>query len=136
MNMKKLLSLIAIVISVMSVHAQVSVIGNKSVGEAVNTAKVISIYSLTTTKWGDGTKIAVFDNGSDANAGFYSALGKDHMSFKKEWMKKQLTGEAKAPENLGSDADVVAKVGSTPGAVGFVKSSSVTGAVKVLLELK
>ena len=136
MNMKKLLSLIAIVFTVASVQAQVSVIGNKSVGEAVNTAKIISIYSLTMTKWADGTKITVYDNGSDANTGFYSAVGKDHLSFKKEWMKKQLTGEAKAPENLGSDADVVAKVAATPGAVGFVKSSSATGGVKVLLELK
>ena len=134
--MKKIVLLLAIVFSAMNVQAQVSVIGNKSVGETVNTAKVISIYSLTTTKWADGTKITVYDNGSDANTAFYSALGKDHLSFKKEWMKKQLTGEAKAPENLGGDADVVAKVASTPGAIGFVKTSSVTGGVKVIIELK
>jgi len=134
--MKKLLSLVAIIVFTMSVQAQVSVIGNKAVGEAVNAAKIISIYSLTVTKWADGSKIIVYDNGSDANNGFYSALGKDHLSFKKEWMKKQLTGEAKAPENMGSDAEVIAKVASTPGAVGFVKAASVTGSVKVLLELK
>jgi len=51
-------------------------------------------------------------------------------------MKKQLTGEAKAPETIGSDEDVIKKVASTPGSIGYVKASSVTGEVKVLLEIK
>ena len=78
----------------------------------------------------------VLDNSSDTKSGFYSGIGKDQLSLKKEWMKKQLTGEAKAPEAVGSDEDVIQKVASTKGAIGFVKSSKVTGDVKVLVELK
>ena len=78
----------------------------------------------------------MFDNSTDAKAAFYSGITKDQLSLKKIWMKKQLTGEAKAPETVGSDEDVVKKVSSTPGAIGYVKSSAVTGDVKVLLELK
>jgi hypothetical protein len=51
-------------------------------------------------------------------------------------LKKQFSGEAKAPESLSSDDDVIKKVASTSGAIGYVKSSSVHGPVKVLQEIK
>lgn len=128
--------IVAVVFILIPVNAQVSVIANKSVNETVNAPKVANIYSLTLTKWSSGSKIVVFDNNSDIKTNFYKEIGKDQMSLKKEWMKKQLTGEAKAPEALGSDDEVISKVSSTPGAIGFVKSSSVNANVKVLLELK
>lgn len=128
-----LLVLIATVVSV----AQVSVIANKSVSESsVSSVKVSSIFSLVETKWSDGSKIVVFDQNSDAKKDFYTGIGKDQLSMKKDWMKKQLTGEAKAPETVASDAEVLAKVSSTPGSIGYVNSSSVSGGVKVLLEIK
>jgi len=117
--------------------AQVSIVVNKSVSESsVNTAKVASIFSLVETKWSDGSKIVVFDQKGDAKENFYAAIGKDPLAMKKDWLKKQLTGEARAPETVGGDADVIAKVSSIPGAVGYVTSSSVTSGVKVLLEIK
>lgn len=128
--------IVATVFILIPVKAQVSVIANKSVSETVNVSKVANIYSLTQTKWSSGSKIVVFDNNSDTKTNFYKEIGKDQMSLKKEWMKKQLTGEAKAPESLGSDDEVISKVSSTPGAIGFVKSSSVNSNVKVLVELK
>ena len=131
-----ILLFIVIILFILPVQAQVSVITNKSVSETINTSKLANIYSLTVTKWSDGSKIVVLDNNSETKNNFYKELGKDQLSLKKEWMKKQLTGEAKAPESLGSDDDVINKVASTPGAIGFVKSSSVTGNVKVILELK
>ncbi len=128
-----LLVLIATVISV----AQVSVVANKSVSEtSVSTSKVSSIFSLVETKWSDGSKVVVFDQNGDAKKDFYTGIGKDPLSMKKDWMKKQLTGEAKAPETVASDAEVIAKVSATPGSIGYVNSSSVSSAVKVLLEIK
>jgi ABC-type phosphate transport system substrate-binding protein len=135
--MKTITTLILMLIAVFQMRAQVSVIANKSVSDAsLTAAKVGSVYSLELTKWTDGAKIVVFDNATDAKEAFYAGIGKDQLSLKKIWMKKQLTGEAKAPETASSDEDVVKKVSSTPGAIGYVKSSAVTGAVKVLLELK
>jgi ABC-type phosphate transport system substrate-binding protein len=136
--MKRLtIAVLLIIFAAINVEAQVSVIANKSVTESsLASNKVASIYSLETTKWSNGNKIVVFDNNGDSKPAFYSGIGKDQLAIKKEWMKKQLTGEAKAPEALGSDSDVIAKVSSTPGAIGFVKSSSVTSSVKVLLEIK
>jgi ABC-type phosphate transport system substrate-binding protein len=136
--MKKVILVTALILFIAAnANAQVSIIANKSVSESALAAnKVASIYSLETTKWSNGNKIVVFDNNSETKSGFYSGIGKDQLSLKKEWMKKQLTGEAKAPEAVGSDADVISKVASTPGAIGFVKSASVNGNVKVLCELK
>jgi ABC-type phosphate transport system substrate-binding protein len=117
--------------------AQVSVVANKSVPDnALTSSKVSSIFSLEQVKWSSGDRVVVFDQNGDAKSKFYSAIGKDQLSMKKDWMKKQLTGEAKAPETLGSDADVIAKVSSTPGSIGYVNAANVTGGVKVLLELK
>ncbi|MCX6136395.1 MAG: hypothetical protein NTV54_02740 [Ignavibacteriales bacterium] len=124
-------------VTAFTLQAQVSIIGHKTISESpVTTAKVGAIYSLDQTKWSDGTKIVVFDNSTDTKADFYSGIGKDQLSLNKIWMKKQLTGEAKAPEKVGSDDDVVKKVATTPGAIGYVKSSAVRGDVKVLLEIK
>jgi len=134
---KYVISMLFCVLFSLTVNAQVSVIANKSVTESsLASNKVASIYSLETTKWSNGNKIVVFDNNGDSKPAFYSGIGKDQLAIKKEWMKKQLTGEAKAPEALGSDSDVIGKVSSTVGAIGFVKSSSVTSSVKVLLEIK
>ncbi|HAP37103.1 MAG TPA: hypothetical protein DCQ28_14680 [Bacteroidetes bacterium] len=117
--------------------AQVSIVANKSVQDnGLTTLKVASIFSLEQVKWSSGDRIVVFDQNGDAKKDFYAGIGKDPLSMKKDWMKKQLTGEAKAPETLSSDADVIAKVSSTPGSIGYVNSSNVSSAVKVLLEIK
>ena len=123
----------------LTVNAQVSVIVNKSVSEAsVDAAKLKDIYSLKTTKWGDGSKIVVFNlkaKGAVQDK-FYNHLGVKISNLKKTWMKAQLTGEGTAPKSLGSETDVLQKVSSTPGAVGFVGSGKVTNAVKVVSAVK
>lgn len=120
-----------------SSSAQVAVIANKSVSDnSISVTAAGNIYALAQSSWSDGKKITVFDNSGDVKNAFYNALGKDPLSLKKEWMKKQLTGEAKAPQALSSDDEVIKKVSDTPGAIGFVKLSSVSGNVKTLLQLK
>lgn len=55
--------------------------------------------------------------------------------MKKLWMKQQLTGEGIAPEALGSEDEVLNKVASTPGAIGFIDAKKVNDKVKVLLTI-
>jgi len=137
--MKNLLSgLIFFVLIVISTQAQVSIITNTSSPEMkLDGIKLSNIFSLVITKWENGNKITLFDNSNgDARTKFYNFISKDPITIKKEWLKKQLMGEGKAPEVLGSDSEVISKVASTPGAIGFVSSSSVNNTVKVLLEIK
>ncbi len=134
---KYVFKILFLLISVTICQAQVSVVANKSVPDnALTAVKVASIFSLEQVKWSSGDRVVVFDQNGEAKKSFYAAIGKDPLSMKKDWMKKQLTGEAKAPETVSSDGDVISKVSSTPGAIGYVNSASVTGQVKVLLELK
>lgn len=135
--MKKFIMLLVILIS-FTLHAQVSVIVNKNVADdSIDKTKLGNIYSLVVSSWSDGTNIVVFDNSSDdLRTKFYDFISKDQMALKKEWMKKQLTGQGKAPEKITSDNTMISKVSSTPGAIGFIKSSSVTDKVKVLIEIK
>lgn len=122
-----------------SAYAQVAVIVNKSVPvSSLNSAKVEDIYSLTTKTWDNGTKIVVFDQKADNNvkSSFYSFVGKSAAEMKKVWMRVQLSGEGKAPEALSSDDEVIKKVASTPGAIGYVSADKVTGDVKVVATIK
>jgi ABC-type phosphate transport system substrate-binding protein len=48
------------------------------------------------------------------------------------WSKLIFTGKANAPVEAASDADVKAKVNSTPGAIGYISEGAVDGSVKVL----
>ena len=137
--MKLILVIMTILLlSVVSVNAQVSVIVNKSVHETtLNTNTLANIYTLTTSKWKNGGKIVLFDAfAKDIKNTVCKYISKDPFSLKREWLKKQLTGAAKVPKSIKSDDEMISKVASTPGAIGFVKSSNVTGDVKVLLEIK
>jgi ABC-type phosphate transport system substrate-binding protein len=120
-------------------YGQVSVIANKSVSQnSVNSSALSDIYSLSNVKWSNGSKIFVYEQSADndTKSKFYKFISKEPLALKKEWLKKQFSGEAKAPETVSSDEEMISKVASTPGAIGYVKSSSVNGNVKVLTEIK
>lgn len=136
--MKLFIYAIIIVLFIGSYASAQVVIVNKSVSESsISAANLGNIYSLTTSKWNNGSKIVVFDHSEGTEkTNFYKYIGKDPLSLKKEWMKKQLTGEAKAPETLGSDDEIISKVASTPGAVGYVKSAGGNSSIKVVAEIK
>ena len=121
-----------------NMSAQVAVIANKSVADSkIDVSKVTEIYLLKAKTWSDGKAIVPFTLKSDNDASnkFFDAIGKSSMEMKKVWMKLQLTGEGIAPEGLGSEDEVLNKVASTPGAIGFVSASKVNDKVKVLLTI-
>lgn len=130
--------LLAVAIGAATAGAQISVIVNKAVDtRSLTTAKVASIYAMDMRSWPNGDRIVVFDSKNDGvKREFFGVLGKSEVEFKKIWMRMQLSGNGKAPESLPSDADVVARVAATPGAIGFVSSGAVSAAVKTVLEIK
>jgi ABC-type phosphate transport system substrate-binding protein len=138
--MKKLLFIILLFCILISTdYAQVCVIANKSVEEnSISSSKLADIYSLINVKWSNGSKIVVFEQAADndAKSKFYGYISKEPLSLKKEWLKKQFSGEAKVPDSVPSDEEMISKVASTPGAIGYVKNSSLNGSVKVLAEIK
>ena len=139
MKIYKFYVLVLIMFFAGSVYTQVAVIANKSVPEnSITSSKLEDIYTLRAKTWSDGKAIVPFTIKSETEIvdKFFSAIGKSNSEIKKIWMKIQLTGEGQAPEGLGSEDDVLNKVASTPGAIGFVDAKKVNGNVKVLLEIK
>jgi ABC-type phosphate transport system substrate-binding protein len=120
-------------------YAQVAVIANKSVSESsVSISKLTDIYCLRAKTWSNGKAIVPLTLKSDneTTQKFFGAVGKSSMEMKKLWMRIQLTGEGQPPESAGSEDDVVSKVASTPGAIGFVSADKVDSSVKVILSIK
>ena len=121
-----------------NMSAQVAVIANKSVAESkIDVSKATNIYLLKDKTWSDGKAVVPFTlkSDNDASTKFFDAIGKSSMEMKKLWMRLQLTGEGQAPEGLGSEEEVVNKVASTPGAIGFVSAAKVNDSVKILLTI-
>jgi ABC-type phosphate transport system substrate-binding protein len=118
--------------------AQVAVIANKSVAEStIDASKLSSIYSLKDKTWSDGKSIVpvMLKGDSQATDKFFSAVGKSKIEMNKLWMKLQLTGEGQAPEGMSSEDEVLNKVASTPGAIGFVSVSKAGSNVKILFTI-
>lgn len=117
--------------------AQVVVIANKSVKtDKINVSALKDLYFLDAQSIG-GDKVKLFDISSDnaSKTSFYTALGSTSAEVKKVWLKAKLTGSGNPPESVGSEEDMVKKVASTPGAIGYVDKSKVSADVKVLLTL-
>lgn len=121
--------LILMTIFVSISHAQVAVIVNKSTPVSNITAgSLVQIYSLNNTKWSDGTKIVVYYNKEQIlSQKLCDFIGVDIISLRKRWMQLQLSGEAKAPEAVDDDAEMIKKVASTLGAIGYVRASTIAG---------
>lgn len=139
MKINKFLIAAIILFAAVATQAQVAVIANKSVSESsISSGKLNDIYSLRAKTWSNGKEIVpvTLKSENESAKKFFGAFGKSLMEMKKLWMKLQLTGEGQPPAGVGSEDEVVSKVASTPGAIGFVSSDKVNNSVKVLLTVK
>jgi ABC-type phosphate transport system substrate-binding protein len=120
-------------------QAQVAVIANRSVSESsVSPAQLLDIYLLNTRTWSDGQVIALTclrENGN-VEKRFYDILHRTPLEMRKVWLRAQLSGQARPPEMIASQEEMVKRVSATPGAIGFVSREKVQGNVKILLVLE
>jgi ABC-type phosphate transport system substrate-binding protein len=130
---------IGVLFSLSPLEAQVAVIAHKSVlAGSVDNSSLLDVFTLNTKNWSDGGKITVIDfkNDSPARTKFYTALGTSFAEMQKTWLRKQFSGKALPPLLLASDDEIVSKVASTPGAIGYVSLDKVSKEVKVLATIK
>lgn len=131
-----LISMIFLLTIAINAQEKIAVIANKSVAaSSVNVSVLKNLFSLDASEIG-GSKVKLFDYSSENGASktLYGALGKSQVEHKKIWMKAKLTG-GKIPSTVGSEAEMLQKIASTPDAVGYIPQSQVTDAVKVLMTL-
>jgi len=132
-----------IIITVFLLHffqaqAQVAVIANKSVPvDEIDKSALIDYYVRDIWVWNNNEPVTVFDlkTKSDIKDKFYNFLGKSPSRMKSIWMKQMLSGEGKPPEALASENEMLEKVSSTTGSIGFISSSNATSDVKILIEI-
>ncbi len=118
---------------------QVAVVAHKSVPvDSVSKSELLDLYTGETSIWRDGEPVVVFDlkeNGKTRKT-FYKFLGMASSRIKSIWLKRMLLGEADPPESLKSEEELLRKVSTTQGAIGFLDRSKPNGKVKILMTIQ
>ncbi len=88
----------------------------------------------TKSRWDDGTpiRLAVLKSGPSHEAAIQAYTSRSTDQFEKFWKKQVFTGKGIAPDSFDSEADLVAFVARTPGAVGYVGAAASAPALKAL----
>ena len=136
--MKKIILIVIMLTFSTCITAQIAVIANKSIKiSSIDKTTLKNLYELNSNQLA-GEKVKLFDITGDDNviSSFYSYINNSVSEIKKKWMKAKLTGNGNPPEFVNSYEEMVSKVASTKGGIGYVKQSLVKEDVKVLLIIK
>lgn len=132
----KSLILIFLSLFLKSGFSQVAIIAHPDVPiDSLSKTRLLDLYTGDIRKWDNNQPVVIFDLKPklEIRENFFRLLGKTSSRMKSIWLKKMLSGEGDPPAALESEASVLSKIASTPGAIGFVNKNSVNGTVKVLV---
>jgi len=118
-----------------SADAQVAVIAHLDApADTLASERLLDFYTGDVQTWNGTTTVVFFDlkPRNEIKKAFYHFLGKSPSRMKSIWMKRLLAGEGEPPQALKSNREMLDKVASTPGAIGFAHRDSVHDSVKVL----
>lgn len=124
-----------LMLGVKTATAQFAVIAHKEVpADTLTQAQILDLYCADIKIWNNKVPVVCFDLKlqSDSRDAFYKLLGKTPSRMKSLWLKKLLMGEGEPPAALSSEEEMVKKVASTRGAIGFVSAAKATREVKVI----
>lgn len=137
MNIKHLLTGLALAACALAAQAQVAVVVNpKSAAAAMTADQVAGIFLGKISTLPSGATAAAADQaeGSAVREQFYSKVaGKQAAQVKAAWSRLVFSGKATPPKELGSSAEVKKFVAANPDAIGYIEKSAVDGSVKVVL---
>lgn len=116
--------------------AEFKVIVNRSVNtESLSRQQVSDLFLRKTAKWPDGAAVAPVDqpDASPVREAFSKDVhGKPTAAVKSYWNKQIFSGRDLPPLEKKTDAEVVAYVRATPGAVGYVSDNAAADGVRVV----
>lgn len=106
-----------------------------TVEESIPRASLRAIFGMRLQKWPGDTPVKVFVLGDDApeHATFSKTLLQvfPHQ-LRMAWDRQVFSGQGQYPEQVASTQEMLSRVASTPGAIGYVKASEVGQNVRVL----
>jgi hypothetical protein len=115
--------------------ADAKIIANSSVGtSSVSADELKSVFLEEKNSLSDGSHVEpVLQKTGSAHEGFVKDyLGKNDSALQTYYRSLVFTGKGSMPKTVGSDAEVIAYVAKTKGAIGYVSASSSAEGVKVL----
>ena len=115
--------------------ANLKVIANSSVRvSAVSVDELKNVFLITKTSFSDGSHVEpILEKGGPTHEAFIKEyLGKSNAALQTYYRSLVFTGKASMPKTLAADAEVVAYVAKTKGAVGYVGAGASTAGVKTL----
>jgi ABC-type phosphate transport system substrate-binding protein len=118
-----------------SAMAEVVIVVNKANSATLDQKIVQRIFLGKDKKFSDGSSVKAINQSADSatRANFdEQVLGRNSSQVSAYWSKLVFTGKGVPPMELPNDQAVIDKVASTPDAIGYVDSSSVTDAVTVI----
>ena len=99
----------------------------------VSSEELRGVFLATRTSLGDGHVVPVLLRGGAVHAAFVRQhTGKTTAALENYYRSLVFTGKGAMPKMLASDAEMVAYVKITKGAIGYVSAESSTEGVKVL----
>ena len=118
------------------VAGAVDVIANKSVPvKSLSLASARAIFGMRQVKWPDGTPIRVFV--LPDNHVLHGAVCKERLNIfpyqlRQSWDRLVCSGMAQAPSEALSEEELLNKVATSPGAIGYVRKVKANDPVKIL----
>ena len=122
-----------------AIKAEIAIIAHPSVPiESLDKDMLFDVYRGDVQTWEDETKISVWDLGErgETRDGFYDFIGKRPSRMKSLWMRKLLTGDGDPPDVAESEKEMLEKIASTPGSIGYVNRELVDDRVKLLMVIE
>src|SRR5512141_79046 len=130
-----LASLVSACFAISASAADLKVIANSSVGaSSVTVDELKNVFLATKTSLSDGSHVEpVLEKGGPVHDAFLKQyLGKTDAVLQTYYRSLVFTGKASMPKTLDADAEVVAYVAKTKGAIGYVGAGASTAGVKTL----
>jgi hypothetical protein len=122
-------------ISMNALAVDFKVIANSSVGaSSISAGDLKAVFLQEKSALSDGSRVApVLTKGGAAHETFVKQyLGKTEDALMTYYRSLVFTGKGLMPKTLASDAEVLAYVAKTKGAISYISSSAGTEGVKVL----
>ena len=95
-------------------------------------ALVFSLAEVAGSGGGQAIPINLSSNSPSTNEFNEKALNKSNSQLKAYWSKLVFTGKGTPPKEVDSDAEMLSLISNNPSFIGYIDSSAVTDAVKVV----
>ena len=130
-----LTAMVSLLLMRVAFAGDIKVIANPSVGAStISVEELRGVYLVNKTTLSDGSRVEpVLEKGGPVHAAFLKAyIGKTDAALDTYYRSLVFTGKGSIPKTVDADADVVAYVTKTKGAIGYVSSAASTTGVKTL----